>query len=242
MEFLILSDILWGSLIVFLGALLQSSVGIGFALIVTPCLLLLNSSYVPVPSLFLVGMLSAFNLFRFQHSLDFKKLSFILVGRLPGILVAVVIFGIFNPIGLNIFIGAVLIFSTFLSICRWQIQPHFWNLFSGGFCGGIMGTITGMGGPAVAIVLQNCPKNIFLSTISFYFILGNIISLTALAIAGIANTTHLILSILWIPSAILGFFLAPFVITYINTENFKKIIQIICLLAGASLILRTILL
>ena len=57
MEFIILSDILWGSLIVFLGALLQSSSGIGFALIVTPCFLLLSPDYVPVPSLILACFL-----------------------------------------------------------------------------------------------------------------------------------------------------------------------------------------
>ena len=240
MEFIILSDILWGSLIVFLGALLQSSSGIGFALIVTPCFLLLSPDYVPVPSLILACFLSILNLFRFKHSLDFKKVNFILLGRLPGSVLAVIILGFFNFIILNIFIGAALIVSTLLTILRWQVQPNFRNLFLGGFFGGIIGTISGMGGPAVAIVLQNCPKKIFLGTISFYFILGNIISLIILSIADIANITHFILSLLWIPSAIVGFVLASFIVTRINAENFKRIIQVICLLAGVSLVIKSI--
>ena len=138
------------------------------------------------------------------------------------------------------FYGAALIISTLLTIWRWQVQPNFRNLCLGGFFGGIIGTISGMGGPAVAIVLQNCPKKIFLGTISFYFILGNIISLIILSIADIANITHFILSLLWIPSAIVGFVLASFIVTRINAENFKRIIQVICLLAGVSLVIKSI--
>ena len=164
----------------------------------------------------------------------------ILLGRLPGSVIAVIILGFFNSIILNIFIGAALIVSTLLTILRWQVQPNFKNLFLGGFFGGIIGTISGMGGPAVAIVLQNCPKKIFLGTISFYFILGNIISLIILSIADIANITHFILSLLWLPSAIVGFVVASFIVSRINAENFKRIIQVICLLAGLSLIIKSL--
>ena len=161
MEFIILSDVLWGSLIVFLGALLQASSGIGFALIVTPCFLLLSPDYVPVPSLILACFLSVLNLFRFKHSLDLKKVNFILLGRLPGSVLAVIILGFFNSIILNIFIGAALIISTLLTIWRWQVQPNFRNLCLGGFFGGIIGTISGMGGPAVAICSKIVQRKFF---------------------------------------------------------------------------------
>ena len=140
------------------------------------------------------------------------------------------IFGLFSTAKINIVIAFFIIIYSLITLFKWQISANKKNLFVGGLFSGFSGTIAAIGGPPVAIVLQNIPKQKFIGTITCYFVLGNIISLIALWTIDKINLNHFLFAVLCAPSCGLGFWIAPYFSAKLSAKKFKLIIQIICIL------------
>ena len=233
-----INDIILGNIIVFFGALLQCTTGMGLAIIVATGFLFINPAYVPTSVLWLALLLSVLNIYRFFNFIDYNKLAMMTFGRLNGIATALVFFGLFSTAKINIVIAFFIIIYSLITLFKWQISANKKNLFVGGLFSGFSGTIAAIGGPPVAIVLQNIPKQKFIGTITCYFVLGNIISLIALWTVDKVSLNHFLFAVLCIPSCGLGFWIAPYFSAKLSAKKFKLVIQIICILGGILLILK----
>ena len=77
-------------------------------------------------------------------------------------------------------------------------------LFSAGIASGFMATAAGLGGPPVALVYQRAPGLRLRGTLAAYFIVGTVISLGALALAGRFGAEEFRLSAFLVPGTVLG--------------------------------------
>jgi uncharacterized membrane protein YfcA len=77
-------EIALASLIVFVGATLQGSIGFGMGLLVSPVLILIDERFVPAPILLSTFCLTTFLAWRERHAIDLNGLKWAVLGRIGG--------------------------------------------------------------------------------------------------------------------------------------------------------------
>ena len=234
------TEVLWGNIIFFLGAFLQTITGIGLAIIAVTLLFFLQPEYIPSSILIIATTLSVLNAFRFFSDINKKALILAIMGRIPGIFIAILLFQQFNNFVINIFIGSFIIFYSFLDFFRLQ-QLSWKKTIIGGFFSGITGTLSGIGGPPLGIVLKNLPQKSFISTIACYFIFGNSLSLGALFFIKKAASNQIFFALFCLPGCLLAFKLAPYFIEKMPKKIFENLIKIFCIIAGVVVIIKALL-
>lgn len=83
-----IADFIIVFLIVMMGAIVQGSTSMGFALTVAPVLMIINPSFVPVAILMSGFTLSVYLMIRERKSIIFKGLGYSIFGRILGAVLA----------------------------------------------------------------------------------------------------------------------------------------------------------
>ena len=96
-----------------------------------------------------------------------------------------------------------------------------------------MGTLTGVGGPPMAIVYQNSTAKNVVATLNMFFGIGALFSVFVLAYIDLINFVEVMRCILLAPGVLIGLILGrqTFVKNYVNM-NLKKIILIVCFISA----------
>lgn len=108
-----------------------------------------------------------------------------------------------------------------------------------GFLGGILGGMFSTGGPPVVIYLNSITndKKIFRSTILFYLLVVNTWQLITYIYSGLITMDVLKLSLYLVPAFVIGSFLGSLIHIKINDNLFNKIIALILLITGITIII-----
>ncbi len=218
---------------VFIGAITQSAVGIGFG--IPGCVILLfDPSLIPT-SIVLMGTFVAFsNAFLSFNQIIKKDLIYSLIGRVIGTLIAVPL--IMITIGTKYFMfifGFMLLVIIPLSFFKWNIEASIKNISIAGLFSGFLGTLTGVGGPPMGIVYQNSKSSRVVPTLNMFFGIGASFSVIVLWNIGLLNMIIAIKCLLLSPGVILGITLGrqKFIKNFVDIK-FKTLILIICILSA----------
>jgi len=218
---------------VFIGAITQSAIGIGFG--IPGCVILLfDASLIPT-SIVLMGTFVAFsNAFLSFKQIIKKDLIYSLTGRVVGTLIAAPI--IMITVGTKYFMfifGFMLLFIVPLSFFKWNIQASIKNVSIAGLFSGFLGTLTGVGGPPMGIVYQNSKSSRVVPTLNMFFGFGALFSVIVLWNIGLLNMIIAIKCLLLSPSVAIGIMLGrqKFVKDFVDIK-FKTLILIICILSA----------
>lgn len=199
-----------GTLIMVAGSLLQASVGFGIALFVVPLLVLLNPVFVPGPMLFASLFLAAIMAFRGWSAIDLKKLGLagvgLFVGTAAGALALMIVAADKWPKLFAVFILA----AVALSASGIHIPVTRRNLVAAGIISGVMGTISGIHGPPMALLYQRETGNIVRATLAIFFVMAYAIALIALGTIGLFGKKELLLGLTLAPGVIAGYIVARF--------------------------------
>ncbi|MCX5913471.1 MAG: TSUP family transporter [Deltaproteobacteria bacterium] len=192
------------------GSLLQASVGFGIALFVVPLLVLLNPVFVPGPMLFASLFLAAIMAFRGWSAIDLKKLGLagvgLFVGTAAGALALMIVAADKWPKLFAVFI----LVAVALSASGIHIPATRRNLVAAGIISGVMGTISGIHGPPMALLYQREPGNIVRATLAIFFVMAYAIALIALGTIGLFGKKELLLGLTLAPGVIAGYIFARF--------------------------------
>jgi len=203
-------ELVIGSLIMVVGSLLQASVGFGIALFVVPLLVLLNPVFVPGPMLFASLFLAAIMAFRGWSAIDLKKLGLagvgLFVGTAAGALALMIVASDKWPKLFAVFI----LVAVALSASGIHIPATRRNLVAAGIISGVMGTISGIHGPPMALLYQREPGNIVRATLAIFFVMAYAIALIALGTIGLFGKKELLLGLTLAPGVIAGYIVARF--------------------------------
>ena len=197
-----------GNAVVLVAALLQATAGFGFALIAIPCLALIDISLVPGTSLANGLIISIIMYLDERHEVDWREIRIlipvIMAGTVAGAGLALVL-----PTQLagTVFATAILV-GVAATLFTPPVALNGWSLGTGGFVAGVMGTVSGLHGPPLAIVYQHQPPAKIRATIAGIFTLGNILSIAALLSVGRLSLMVLAMSLLFLPGMMLGLFTA----------------------------------
>ncbi|ABZ75195.1 protein of unknown function DUF81 [Shewanella halifaxensis HAW-EB4] len=231
------TTLLLASLIIFCGALTQSLIGFGLAVVASPLLYIVDPSLVPAPVIMMGFSIALLTLFRERGQLEFNGLQYALLGRIPGgILGATLILIAPQPI-LGLAIAGIVALAVGLSLMKLSIPVNRFSLFIAGVLSGVFGNIAAIGGPPLAILLSGKDAGQFRAALSAFFIFSSMIALIILALAGLLTLEHFYISLMLLPSVVLGYLVAGRLIGRVDKQKTRAFTLALC---GCSAVILTV--
>jgi uncharacterized membrane protein YfcA len=235
-----LSDFLIASVIVAVGAALQGSVGFGFALMSAPILAFVDPRLVPGPLILAVTLLLVLTAVREHQAMDLSGIGWVLFGRVPGTILAIVALDAMSERGITIGLGVLVLLAVAISLSRVNLPRTPALLMVAGVVSGLMGTSSGLGGPAVAVLYQHEPGDRVRSTLAGYFLMGAVMSLAALAYAGRMGRPEATLSVGLLPGIMIGFLSSKRTSRWLDGGRTRAAVLLVAGVAGLASIARGI--
>lgn len=228
------------SLVVFLGALTQSLIGFGLAVVASPLLYIVDPDLVPGPVIAMGFTIALLTLFRERGHLEFNGLQYALLGRVPGgfIGASLLLFAPQPILGLSI--AAIVTVAVILSLYKFSLPVNKKTLFGAGVVSGIFGNIAAIGGPPMAILLSGKDASQFRAALSAFFIFSSTIAMVILAITGLLELKHLWLSLLLLPSVLLGYLVAGRLVGRVDKEKTKMATLVLCSISALVLTVKSV--
>jgi uncharacterized membrane protein YfcA len=186
------------------GAFVQGAVGFGSALIAAPVLVLLDPKTVPGPVLAASFVLAALVLHRDATALSIRRVGWALLGRVPGLCIGLFALVALSERALRGTFGALVLAAVAISSAgpRFSVRPT--TLFGAGVVSGFMGTVSSIGGPPMALLLQDEPGKNLRADLSAYFLVGTALSLAGVAAVGRFGQREALWSLALVPAVVLG--------------------------------------
>lgn len=234
-----LSWLLMACLVV-LAAFLQGVGGIGFAMLVAPIAALIFPQLVPGPLLALGGSVSLLAALRERQHLVPDVVACALGGRATGSIIAILVMTQLPIAAVNLGFALAILAAVALSAWGLRIWPSKRNMILAGIASGIMGTLTSVGAPALAIAMQNLAPAQLRASLGLILFLGASLSLVLLILAGLFSLQQAMLSIVLYPFMLLGFALSGQLRHKVSLPLMRRLLLGICSLSALVLIARTL--
>lgn len=237
MEYLYISTL---TLLVICGAFLQSLIGLGFVMLVAPFMVMYDPDFVPVPMLLVGTFLPLLIVWRDHKTIDFTGIKSAVVGRIIGNILAVWLITIISQNTFMLIFGGLVIFTVVLSSYTFNIRPTSVSVGIAGLFSGLMGTLAALGGPPMAIVYQNQKGAVIRATLSGFFVIGTLLSLVFLSIAGKVSLNDFKLFAYMVPGVLIGFYLSQYAVDYVDRGYIRKAMLSVSFLAGILVVVKAI--
>ena len=186
------------------GACIQGTLGFGLGLIAAPVLALVDKDLIPGP-LLLIGVATTTTVFlRERGSVDWRGMKWAIVGRVVGTGIGAWAVVAFTKDALIVALSLSVILGVVMSVAGWNFRPTTPSLIGAGTLSGIMGTLTSIGGPPMALVYQKESAQRLRSTLAGFFLIGATLSVASLFAGGEFGWHELRLGLALIPGLVLG--------------------------------------
>jgi uncharacterized protein len=221
-----------------IAAFVQGTTGVGFALIVAPILGLLAPEMLPVALLILMLPLNVYVAWRERAALDKSGASWITVGRFVGTFGGLWILTVLTAAYLNVLIGVTTILAAVTTLVLPEFRAGKQSFIAAGLVTGITETATGIGGPPLALVYQHHEPPVLRSTIALCFLVGELISLAMLAVAGKTDKTQLVGAVMLLPALVIGAAVSRLIHERVQGRKLRVFVLLFAIVSGAVLLLR----
>jgi uncharacterized membrane protein YfcA len=187
-----------------IGACIQGTLGFGLGLIAAPVLALVDKDLIPGP-LLLIGVATTTTVFlRERGSVDWRGMKWAIVGRVAGTAIGAWAVVAFSKDALIVALSLSVILGVIMSVAGWNFRPTTTSLIGAGTLSGIMGTLTSIGGPPMALVYQKESAQRLRSTLAGFFLIGATLSVASLFAGGEFGWHELRLGMALIPGLVIG--------------------------------------
>ncbi|WP_163834169.1 sulfite exporter TauE/SafE family protein [Spartinivicinus ruber] len=224
--------------IILIGSVVQTAIGFGMAVVAAPLLFLMNPDYVPGPIILAALFNCLANTYYFRHSISLKGLSSAMLGRIPGCIAGGGLLLVLPQSLLAGFLATLIAFALIVSLANWSIRATPKTLFVAGFVSGLTGTSTSIGGPPMALVVQNESADFIRANLASFFLYSCITSLIILVIMGSFRWQQLKLGLPLIPATLLGNWLAYQILHFISKTQIRRFTLCLCFIATITLLLK----
>jgi uncharacterized protein len=224
-----------------LGAGVQGTVGVGFAVITVPILSLINPELAPVPQVLIVLPLTIAMALRERTAIDLAGVGWIIAGRIPGIVVGVTLLAFATQRTLDLFIGVVVLGAVVVISTGFHVRRTRATTFGVGVASGTTGLVASIGGPPIALIYTSEEAAVIRSTLATIFTLGVTMTIAARFATGNVTQTDLRVSAVLLPAVIIGWGLSLTVKDRVPVETVRRAILVVSAVAAVALIGRSIL-
>jgi uncharacterized membrane protein YfcA len=222
------------------GSAIQGNVGIGFAVIAAPILLLVNPAFVPAPIVLAAMLLVVLIALREWRDVIVEHIGLAVVGRTIGTLPAAYAIRAFPKSAYELLFAALVLLGVMLSALGWHVLPTRRNVVLASIVSGFMSTVSAVGGPPMALLYQNEAGPRIRATISAIFTIGGLVTLSGLWWAGRFHIVELLLGLLLMPGVVAGFAISGYTTALVDRAHIKPAVLAISLLSALLVMLRAL--
>lgn len=220
-----------------IGALTQGALGFGFGMLAAPVLALVDDELVPGAVLVLGVTVAATVAWQERGSLDWRGIKWALVGRVLGTFAGVAAVSHLDREQLAIVLGVFILSAVALSVVGWHVRPSPPTLLGAGAMSGMMGTLTSIGGPPMALVYQRERAAQLRSTLAGFFLFGASLALVSLAISGQLGRRQLVDGLVLLPGLVVGLGASRLLGPYLDRGWTRPAVLALCAVAASVLII-----
>ncbi|MCP4115132.1 MAG: sulfite exporter TauE/SafE family protein [Desulfobacteraceae bacterium] len=224
-----------------LGALIQSATGFGMGLVSVPLLALIDTALIPGPFIFSAIFQLSIMVFQNRRNIVRNQAMYMFSGVLPGTILAGWMLGRLQGEAMGTVFGVTILVAVVMSCWGIRVPLGRRSLWGAGTLCGIMGTISGMGGPPLIIVYQDEPGPRIRGNLGIVFLFSSLFSLAALSRNGLFDFHHAALGLLLIPGILTGTLLAPPFARFLDSDHLKPVLLFLTAMGAVALILRDLL-
>ncbi|WMD18897.1 sulfite exporter TauE/SafE family protein [Achromobacter seleniivolatilans] len=226
------------ALVVFGAAVAQGVGGIGFAMFAAPVAAMFFPQLAPGPLLTLGGFISLLTALRERSAIDWSAVSYALAGRAVGTLIAIYAMARFAPQALGVLFACLILAAVALSVAGLRFAATPGRVSGAGVASGIMGTMTSVGAPPIAIVLQHAAPPRLRATLGIVLFLGSIFSLAMLAATGRYTGYHAGLALSLAPFLLAGFAVSNRLRTLLPPHAVRNVLLAVCALGAVGVLVK----
>jgi uncharacterized membrane protein YfcA len=139
---------------------------------------------------------------------------------------------------LGLLVGASTLAAALAALIAPPFAPSTGSAIGVGLFTGVTETATGIGGPPLALLYQHSPAPVLRSTVAVCFLVGEIISLAVLAVAGRVGTEHFVAALALLPAVLAGSAASRMVHHRIGGQALRVGVLLFAIITGILLMLR----
>lgn len=223
-----------------IAAIVQGSIGLGFAVLSVPVLSLVDPVLSPVPQLLLSLPLTMYMAWRERHAIHLKSMVWVLIGRPPGAAIGAALLHVATAQVLDAIIGVVVLAGTIISYTDLKVRRTPATEFIFGVVAGTTGLISAIGGPPLALLYRDDKGEVLRANLASIFAIGIVISIIGRLIVGEISKSDVLIAALLFPPLVLGTFLSRYLTKYFEGRALKLGVLALCALAAVGLIVRAL--
>lgn len=223
-----------------IGSTIQGAVGFGLAVVSAPVLMLINPVFVPGPLLLAAMMLTILIAHRERSSVAYDEVAIGTVGRVFGMIPAAYALSAVDQRIYSLLFAVLILLGVLLSVSGWHLRPTPRALLAASALSGFMGTISSVGGPALALVYQNEKGPHIRATMSTIFTVGTVISLSGLWWIDKFGERELIVGLLLAPAVIIGFLVSGYAKGHVDGKWTRLAILLVSALSAVVIIAKVL--
>ncbi len=221
------------------GACLQGSIGFGMGVVSLPFMVMIEPALVPQTVLLGAMPLVVLMAIRSRTTVVAADVALIVLGRIPGSIVAVVVLGVLSQSTLAVAASCVVLAAVVVSLRVVSIVRTSQSLVAAGFLAGLFGTSTGIGGPPIALLYQNETGDEVRSTLGTVNLISITMSLVFLIVGGAFDLTDTRTGLALMPASICGFALSKYVIPYAD-RRLRVLVLAVCSVAALAAVAKVL--
>lgn len=234
------SQALLAALIFATGACVQAAVGFGANLVAAPLLVLISERFVPGPVVVASAVLNILITWRNPRGMVDKTVGTANAGQVVGTLAAGGVMAMLPRDGLSVLFAALVLVAVVLSGVGFHLRPTRRTIGGAGLAAGFMGTVSGIGGPPIALAYIGLSGPALRATLARFFLVGNIVAIPTLVLVGQLRGEHVGPCLALIPGAVLGFAAAPMLARHLDRQKVRPVVLILSSAAAVAVLLRTL--
>lgn len=220
------------------GATVQGSIGFGLNVVAAPLLVLIDTRLVPGPALVAAFVLATLLGLRDHAGIDRRGLEWILAGRVPGTVFGAYAVAALSSDGLAIALSISVLVAVGLSAVGWRLPRTVPALAGTGAVSGVMGTVSSIGGPPVAMLYQDARGSQLRGTLSVIFSVGALMSVGFLAVAGRFGADELRVSMVLVPGVVAGFVASRWTSRWLDRSRVRPAVLGLCAASAIAALVR----
>lgn len=232
---------LLAALIFAVGSCVQAAVGFGANLVAAPLLVLLSDRFVPGPVVVASGVLNLLVTRRNGRGMVDPTVGTANAGQVVGTLAAGGVMVMLPSDGLSILFAILVLTAVALTAAGIRLRPTRPTIAGAGVAAGFMGTVSGIGGPPIALAYIGLHGPALRATLARFFLVGNLVSIPTLIVVGQLRGEEILPCLVLVPGAVLGFALSPWLARRLDKRTVRPVVLLLSTAAAIAVLLRTLL-
>jgi uncharacterized protein len=222
------------------GACVQAAVGFGANLVAAPLLVLLSDRFVPGPVVVASGVLNVLVSRRNGRGMVDPTVGTANAGQVVGTLAAGGVMAMLPRSGLSVLFAGLVLTAVALSAVGIRLRPTRRTLAGAGVAAGFMGTVSGIGGPPIALAYIGLNGPALRATLARFFLVGNLVAIPTLIIVGQLGSDEIAPCLVLVPGAVLGFVASPVLARHLDKRTARPFVLALSTAAAIAVLVRTL--